>query len=213
MEEVFAYGKRFNAGLTEDQLWCEGEECIEVSPEWEANDGALKSSDPECPIIDVKMMYDDGNGIPLKHQVDPELFRFVKEGTKIRSISNNARIKKALESGEKLNFVLIASTAAGPYTVPGQMLTFGFTLPVEADSSTGGVKPTPTKPESGATDTEKEYPAKDTSNDNSKDSSSATKPADKPSTSDQKDSSSTPSTAKPSTDTTTDKDSTSSTKP
>jgi hypothetical protein len=33
---------------------------------------------------------------------------------------------------------MIASTAGGPYQVPGQMLTFEFTLPVKADSSTGG---------------------------------------------------------------------------
>jgi len=61
--------------------------------------------------------------------VDPEMFRFEKIGTKRRSVANLAAIAKALQSGEKLNFVMIAETAGGLYEKPGQMLTFEYTLP------------------------------------------------------------------------------------
>jgi hypothetical protein len=92
METVFAYGKRYNAGLSETEILCQGTDCINESPEWEINDGPLVSSDPSCPITDIQMMYDDGNGIPT-HAIDPNMFRFERIGTtQIRSVANNTAI-------------------------------------------------------------------------------------------------------------------------
>jgi hypothetical protein len=129
MEQLFQYENRFNVVLNRTLIYCQEKDCsLEISPEWEANDGPLVSSNPNCPIIDIKFMHDDGNGIPT-HAASPDMFRFERNGTKIRSVQNNSAIAEKLRSGEKLNFVMIAETAGGLYEKPGQMMTFEFTLP------------------------------------------------------------------------------------
>jgi hypothetical protein len=55
-------GKRWTFTLTEDQVACKAN-CIMVH-EFNISD-ALTSSNPNCPVTDLKFMADDGTGQPL----------------------------------------------------------------------------------------------------------------------------------------------------
>jgi hypothetical protein len=83
---------RMPAPLRQEQINCQGSDCIETSPEMEVTDFPVISSDPNCPIIGFKVMHDDGNGIPT-HEVDRNMLRIEVNGAKMTITQDNAAIK------------------------------------------------------------------------------------------------------------------------
>jgi len=103
-------GPRFNVTLNESQIACTAN-CAVVM-EWNFKDMPLISSDPNCPLVDFKIMKDDGYGTVTQEVPQTEVMMEVYDG-KARIEFDSAAIAKMLQSGKKLNYVLIGVTASG----------------------------------------------------------------------------------------------------
>lgn len=104
--------KRFNLTLLETEVTCQYN-CIKEI-EWDITELPLISTNPECPIIDFKVMQDDGNGNPthVPNPLEIKMENLAAIG-KFRMEIDTAEVTKLLQSGEKLNYVLIAVTKSG----------------------------------------------------------------------------------------------------
>jgi len=106
--------------MTEDQVACKTD--YQASPpvncmfvhEFAVSD-VLQSSKPECPIVELMIMEDDGQGNVLSSiKIDPEHLRISThdstEGLYAKVEIDTSVAAEKLLSGQKLNYVLIAKT-------------------------------------------------------------------------------------------------------
>jgi len=128
MQKVYSPADhRFNMTLNHTQITCKTD-CVLVN-EFEIKDAPLVSSSPFCPITDFKFMHDDGNGNPTQ-EPNPAEVRISKDTTgKMRMEIDTAAVAKRLQSGEKLNYVMIGTTANGTHNKPGETLMWEILLP------------------------------------------------------------------------------------
>jgi hypothetical protein len=108
------------------------------------SDAPLVSSNPNCPIVDLKIMLDNGQGMPMG-EPSPNL---VKIQTDVPASTgqvemNTATLAEVLKSGEKMNLILIGVTASGKHMMPGETLMWEILLPQ--------VEETPSEPATGTT--------------------------------------------------------------
>lgn len=131
------FSRREIEPLKQSEISCEGKDCIDTSEAKPINDDKMPliSSDPNCPIIGVKFMYDDGNGIPT-HEVEPNMLRVETIGDKISMTRNISAMAEALQSVDQLNIAVVFITARGPHEEPGQVMLIGVTMPDENEQST-----------------------------------------------------------------------------
>jgi hypothetical protein len=99
-------------------------------------DAPLVSSNPNCPITNFKIVADDGYGNPVSGPMSE--VSIYKETAKYNGYAytmefNLAEIGQLLQSGEKLNYLLIAETAKGQHTELGSMLMWEINLATEDD--------------------------------------------------------------------------------
>jgi len=109
---------RVNMTLNQTHMACKSD-CV-ISNKWKINDGPLVSSNPNCPIVDYKIMHDDGSGKPT-YEPNPMVVRIETDST--TGLANmeidTAAVTKKLQAGDKLNYILIAITASGQHDQPG----------------------------------------------------------------------------------------------
>jgi hypothetical protein len=110
-DQQYVEGKRYNLTLNDTILeYAVDGKLVNSFP---VEDGPMTSSNPYCPIIDYKVMYDDGTGTPTQ-EVNPYEVKIEKvNSTHVNLTIETAIAIEKLTSGQKMEYVLIAVTEKG----------------------------------------------------------------------------------------------------